>query len=125
MEQMLDIADTPGQIQALSGTDFVEMSAFAEKVIEKISVANIANAMTISSRLSYKGEKDGYDPYLFLMLMRKKLVNKYKSTDSNRLLNGYIRTNEVVHQLNRVGIDKKHLFESYLIDLREIMRRTD
>ena len=119
---VLSVAETPGQLQKLSGNNFSDMVALADKVINKIGVASAYNTLTISDKLAYKGERDKLDSTLFIGVLLNRVVEFCKGHDDVRLISAYMLTKELKEHCNVNNVDMKALFEKYLMELRLIMR---
>ena len=83
--------------------------------------ANFANTLSLSRHLAFKNEKDKYNVSLFLdMLLEccRKLIIEGKIVNYDVYkLTSKLNNNKLIF-----NIDKKALFEHYLIELKEICR---
>ena len=121
-ERILDIVDTPGLIISLQSHDFDGMIELADKIVGKIAVASIPNTLTLSNKLAFKNEKDKFDVSLFMRILSSRISEAWKTTSNIKLITAHNLTSELQHKLNVSNVDKKALFEKYLIDLRTCMR---
>lgn len=121
-ERILDIVDTPGLIISLQSHDFNGMIELADKIVDKIAVASIPNTLTLSNKLAFKNEKDKFDVNLFMRILSSRISEAWKSISNIKLITAHNLTSELQHKLNISNVDKKSLFEKYLIDLRTCMR---
>ena len=119
---VLSIAETPGQIIQLRGTNFTDAVSLADKIITKIAVASAYNTLTISDKIGFKGEMNKIDAKLFINLLMSRLVEFCKSNDDVRLFYAYALTKEMRESCNVNNVDTKAVFEKYLLDLRKLMR---
>ena len=118
---VLSIATTPGQVIELCNVPFTDMIALADKIIDKISVASVANTLTLSSKIKFKDEP-GFDLCLFVDILLQRLVElSIKSADTKYNF-AYMLTSELKKKILIKNLDRKALFEKYLIKLRTIMR---
>lgn len=119
---LLSIAETPGQVKQLRGTNFNDMIALADKIINKIGVASAYNTLTISDKLAFKNESDKIDVRLFTSLLINRIVEFCKQYDDGRLMSAYVLTKTMREHCNVNNVDLKAVFEKYLMELRTIMR---
>lgn len=115
-EQLMKVANTPGKVIEYQYYPLKEMFDLAHKIFNSIKRANFANVLTISRFLAFKNEKDKYDFNLFLdilLIVSKELfLNNVVSSDVYQL------TNKLNNNKHIFNIDKKALFEHYLIELK-------
>lgn len=122
--EILEVAQTPGQILALESYPYNEMIALADKIIKCIDSAILSNTMKLSTYIAYKDEKDKYDVRLFTDVLLSRLTNAWKVSNcaDTRLVNAYLLTAQLKQTLYLRNVDAKSVFEKYLIDLRTLMR---
>lgn len=120
--RILDIVDTPGLVLSLQSHDFSAMIELADKIVGKIAVASIPNTLTLSNKLAFKNEKDKFDVNLFMRILSSRVANAWKNTSDLKLITAHNLTAELQHKLYVSNVDKKALFEKYLIELRTCMR---
>ena len=121
-EYVLNIARTPGQVIDLCNNSFDQMLELADKIISKISIASVANTLTLSNKVSFKNEKDKFDCKLFVDVLLNRLVEAYYKNNDMKYNNAYMLTSELKKKLAVKNLDQKALFEKYLISLRGIMK---
>lgn len=119
---ILEIAITPGDVITLCNTNFNEMRELANKLITKIHVANIPNTLSISDKIAWKNETEKFDFSLFIRTLSCYIRNYVISNPDTRLINLYGRTLNLCKDSHIKNIDKRSLFENYLIDARTIMK---
>ena len=121
---ILKLANTPGQILEFLNSDLDELFELADKITTKIGVANLPNVLTISSKITTKDEKGKVPAKL---LIKALVVNFRDACFNNATVNyidAYKRTQKLAADSKIKNIDLKYLLERYLVDIREIMRRT-
>ena len=114
---ILRVANTPGKVKLYQTYPVSDMMALADKIFKNMSNANFANALTLSRFIAFKNEKDKYDFKLFLDVLleasiqccRDKMVKCFEAYKLTSKLN----TDKYIF-----NIDKKALFEHYLIELK-------
>lgn len=121
-DYVLQIANTPGQVISLCNTSFEDMLQLADKIIDKINIASVANTLTLSSKIAFKNETDKYDVKLFVDILLQRLVESCKQSSDPRYSTAYLLTSELKKKLNVKSLDYKALFEGYLVNLRSVMR---
>lgn len=120
-EYVLTIARTPGHVLELCNVPFTEMIQLADKIIDKIHIASVANTLTLSNKIKFKNET-GFDLHLFVDIILQRIVEKSISTADPRYTTAYLLTSELKRKIEIKNLDYKALFEKYLIDLRTIMK---
>ena len=121
-DYVLDIATTPGQVIELCNTSFDDMLQLADKIIDKINIASVANTLTLSNKISFKNESDKYDVKLFTDILLQRLVECCRRSTDSKYISAYMLTSELKKKLMIKNLDYKAQFEKYLINLRSIMK---
>ena len=116
---ILDFSETPGQVIEYQTLPIDEMSEYAIKIFTLISSANIANILNISNAIAYKNEKDKFDFNLFCKILTKTGCNLFK--ENKLTYKAYALTKDLNFSRTIFNIDKKHLFENYLVRLKEVI----
>jgi hypothetical protein len=121
-ELIAEVANTPGEIEEYKTYPLVDMVALATKVFNSMQVANFANVLTIGRFIAFKNEKDKYDFNLFssiLLAVSKRLVVSGVSNSYGV----YELTSKLNNDKYIFNVDKKSLFEKYLIELKLLLDR--
>ena len=116
---LLRVANTPGKVIEYQLYPLQEMLDLCHKMFNCISKANVANVLTLSRHLGFKDEKDKFDVNLFfelLLLTSRDLYVKSQISDSRI----YTLTDELNRSKYIFNIDKKALFENYLLNLKAL-----
>lgn len=121
-DYVLDIATTPGQVISLCNTSFDDMLQLADKIIDKIHIASVANTLTLSDKIGFKNETDKYDVKLFVDILLQRIVECCRKSTETRYTSAYMLTSELKKKLAVKNLDYKAQFEKYLINLRSIMK---
>lgn len=123
VENILNIAKTPGQVVELCNINFTDAIELADKIISKINIASVSNTLTLSNKISFKkDETDKINVALFIDILLNRLVETYKINNNSALFQAYKLTSELSQLLTVKNLDQKALFEKYLLELRTIMR---
>jgi hypothetical protein len=119
-DNLLRVANTPGKISEYQSYPLTDMFSLATKMFNSMSSANFANAMTIGKYVAFKKEKDKYDFDLFLSVLL--VVSRDNCVSgSPKCFEVYELTNELNNNKYIFNIDKKALFDTYLIKLKLLM----
>lgn len=121
-DMILSISETPGDVKELQQHNILGMIDLANKIFDKIQVANYANVLTISNNIAFKNEQDKFDFKLFFRLLvhvaRVRMIN---NVDNSYTI--YCITNDFYNKTNIKNIDKRYLFENYLSILKSNLMR--
>lgn len=122
LDLMLKVAKTPGQIKELDDAKLKDMFDLAYKIIDKISNATLPNTLSIADKLAFKNEKDKLNVYMFVKVLNECFLSRIIESDNDKLFAAYSITNKFLNDQYIANINKRHLFENYLIRLRNTMR---
>lgn len=116
----LKLAETPGQMISLNSINVSELYDFAYKVIDKINVANVVNALiSIPAKIAFKNEQNKFDFELFckalLVTCKEKMIS-----DKDFNINYYKLTNKLYNDINIPNIKREMLFENYILELKGV-----
>lgn len=122
-ELVLELAHTPGQVKKYSSVNLKEYDELAEKILGFIDVASVPNTLTLVDKLSYKDEPDKLDVNIFFNVLLHEswayVVDNLKPYANVC----YDLTDRLVNESLIANVDKKNLFERYLIALWKEVRR--
>lgn len=123
---VLEVAQTPGQVMALCSYAFDEMVELSDKVITRIGGATVPNIMKISERLAYKDEKDKFNVKLFVDVLISRITKFWAegTSQNSNLVDAYKLTSDLKRNLSIRSIDARPLVEKYLVDMKRIMEGT-
>ena len=125
-EDLFCVYDTPGKLLNMTNeVCFSELKSLVDKVIDNIVRASIPNILTIPSKLNFDNS-DGYDIDVFLHLMRTSLLNRMtdcsiSNEEFNYLKKQYTCTCKVCEKIKMFNVNKKALFENYLMELKGVI----
>lgn len=108
---ILDIAETPGQIKELIDNDFKSMVEFSDKIFFHIKTANLSNCLTIPNKIKFSDSDSGEFPVDIFVKVLSKVSIKYG-------FKVYNLTRSLYNDLYIPKVNKKLLFENYLINLK-------
>lgn len=115
-EMLLKVADTPGKILEYQHFPLKDMFDLAYKIFNNIQNANFANVLTLSRFIAFKNEKDKFDFNLFIDILT--LVSRELCVNNKMSATIYHLTNRLSNNRHIFNIDKKALFENYLVNLK-------
>lgn len=119
---ILNIANTPGQVIELCSVPIQDMIELADKMITKIDIASISNTLTITDKIAWKDEKNKLNLDLFIKVLLSRIEKAIENNKDTRLFNFYMCTSTLNRNLRLPNVEKKYLFDKYLIEVRAIMR---
>lgn len=119
-DMILEYATTPGKVIEYCNHKIYDMVALANKIFDNISKANIANALSLSKYLSFKSEKDKFDVDIFFDILRKVAEKRY--VNNLGIFKHWELTSKLVKKCKIKNVDKKLLFDSYIIEMYMITR---
>lgn len=115
--ELLQIAETPYEIDLLVQYDVFEFISYINKVIDNIAVVSGANSFKISEKLSFKEDDGKYSIKLFwrgfMRVCAKNLLNNIPYYAEAIKI-----TSDALSQININGINKQMLFDKWLLDIR-------
>jgi hypothetical protein len=120
--RILDIARTPGMVLKMNSHPFGEMLDLANKIVNKIGGATLPNTLSLTNKMAFKNEKDKYDIDLFVEILLSAVSVKCRTVTDAKIYSAYELTSRLSKAMHTPNVDKKALFDSYLVKLREIMR---
>lgn len=130
-EKYIKLARTPGQIKYLEQINIDEFRAFCEKVLDNIGLVTGVNALKMAINFKFKEEDTGYDVIAFLdalmMIIAERISGseQYKDTRIalNKLLDICLLCSKYKSDFKINGIRKDSLFDLWIMDVREVMKR--
>lgn len=122
---IIGVCETPGEINALMNAGGDSVYDYVNKVIDNIALVSGANAFKIGDKIAFKDEEDKIDLKLFLKTFSACCIDRFKDA-SNFDIVQYSRgcqvTSKYLRDLRIKGINKQMLFDSWLLDIREVWR---
>lgn len=118
-EEILEYAETPGDVIELSGENFDEYKRLSSLIITSISKASISNTLTLTDKFDSKNGELNLN--LFLKVLIKYIMNTIKETNDIKYYQLYNLTNKFIKDL-KINSNQNRLMDKYLIDMKSIMR---
>ena len=114
---ILELSETPGDVKNFQNVSVQELLALCHKIFDKIATATVANTLTLANNLAFKNEKDKYDVAIFMRALVKCAYDRMVSNVQSAL-SDYMLTTDYYNRFFVKNVDKKYLFESYLLSLK-------
>ena len=117
IEKLTYVCNTPGDVDILMSYNIQEFYDYVKLVYDNISTVEPANAFKSSSKLAIKDD-EGYDLRLFwLMFVYIACEDVLHNNKPNGA--GVLVTTQYLNKLQKVGINKQQLYDSWVFDIRE------
>lgn len=113
---ILSIAKTPGEIQLYLNQPLEEELNFCNIILDYARTANFASVLEASDKINFKDESEKYEYYSVINLLDYCAINKFKSGEIPYEV--FILTHKLLINSKIKNINKKHLFENYLCNLK-------
>lgn len=112
-----DTCETPGDVQVLAKMNAEDFYKYVNLVVDNIAEVVGANALKIGNKIALKAEEsDKYDLKMFFKVFIDICLKKQDSIHAR-----WVKiTNQYLRQLSTKGINKLMLFDSWVLDIREI-----
>lgn len=121
-ELQLSLASTPGQLIALSTVkeeDLYYMTDLSSKILNSISRATVSNILSVPDRFYYGTEESGkYSFDIFLKFLLQTSFRNVVEAVNSTCYNTYMLTEELFNKTFIPNINKKQLFENYLLKMK-------
>lgn len=128
-ENILYVAETPGQVYEMEQMNMEEYIEFCTAVLDSIAHVTGVNAMKIGQRLKYKEDGKGYDPVMFLQTIANLCIHRMAKVKRDNDIPYYralaytvFITLKYRRDLKIVGVKKDSTIDLWILDIREIMR---
>lgn len=116
-EYVVKYGTTPGWIKLLSDSKIEDIVTLCDKIFLKINIANYSNVLTIPEKICLtKDDADKIDFRIFTYLLINICKDMY--IENKISFNTYRLTSRFYNNTLIPNINKKHLLENYLVDLK-------
>lgn len=119
LDLYMEFCETPGQVDLFNQCNPQEMYDYTQLVIDNIAEVQSANAFKSSNKLALKADSEGYDLGLFWKIFISLCMKDYMETHIHKYIQGITVTSPKLRELNRVNVNKQHLYDSWLFEIRE------
>lgn len=121
IDDLVELCDTPGEIDLVVSYGTKKFYSFVQKVIDNIILVSGANAFKIADNISF-GNDDKYDIKLFLKVFSVECIRRFKiASDVDKLMyaSWCSITSGYIDELMITGINKQLLFDAWILEIRE------
>lgn len=119
---MLEICETPGEINSLMSVDVFSFYAYVGKVIDNIDKVSTSNVFKIADKLAFK-ETDlhKYDLALFYKAFMMLCLKRMEESDIDRYkyAKGVEITSKSLQTLKNVSLNRQYAFDMWILNIRE------
>lgn len=113
------VCTTPGEINQLMTVDPIQFYSYVEKVVDNVAVVSGANSFKVGDMLKFKDSDTGkYDLMLFFRMFMAICSLRLRDNPIHYAY-GIDATSKYLQELRIVGINKRSLFDMWLLDIRE------
>lgn len=117
--EVLQIAETPYEIDLLVKYDIFEFIGYINKVTENIATVSGANSFKIADKINLKDDDSKYDLKLFWKGFMRICANNLLQ-DIKYYAEAIKITSDALSQININGINKQMLFDKWLLNIRSV-----
>lgn len=114
---ILSVLRTPGKILNTNLSNIRAIYDLCDKVVDKLSIANFSNTLTISSKINYKDEYNKFDINIFFDMLIYTLYNKYLDQNNKKILDMYLLTVNARKKLLDKRVNKELFVQNFLTKL--------
>lgn len=118
---VLKYAKTPGQVIELEKNNLTSVEKLCITIIENIGIASIPNTLSLTKKFKF-GEEEGYNIDLFSNILIEKVKDKFIECNDKKYSDAYFIVSKFCNDLKFPTVNKKKLFESFLINLKKTLR---
>ena len=118
-EIILDICETPGEVDMLQKMGIIALYDYVAKVINNIASVSGSNAFKIADKIALKDEDDKYDLRLFWKAFMKVCSDRLRSETDVKYAYAIKVTSQYMQQLSITGVNKLSTFDLWILDIRE------
>lgn len=123
MDLVLSVCRTPGKLLNINSESIKNCFDLCNKMIDKLSVANYANTLTISDKINYKDEYDKVDTDTFFNIFEYCLLKRYINNATDKVSDIYIETIKYHSKLKDSRLNKQYIVDNYLTDIWKLSRK--
>lgn len=116
-DEILNLLKTPGRIIDMNEQDVIDTWNLTENIIKSLSHATPSNALSIENKFF----GDCLDLDLFIDFMKANLMKHYINNGVDKYYWAFIETRNFSNNLKILNVNKKHLFENYILRLKRFL----
>ena len=114
---ILAVLRTPGKILNTNLSNIRSIYDICDKMVDKLSIANFSNTLTIKDKINYKDEYNKFDINIFFDMLIYNLYNKYLLENNIKIYRMYLLTVESRKRLIDKRINKEIFVQNFLTKL--------
>lgn len=118
-EDLLSIFSTPGKLKEFQGIDLGPYRNLVLKILDKMGVASLPNALTITDKIAFKNEKDKLNLEIFQKVLSKECIEYLNKTND---LSYWEEVSNYLFKSHLPRVDQKILFDNFIVNLWEKSR---
>ena len=120
---ILSVLRTPGKIISTNLDNIRAIYDLCEKMVDKLSIANFSNTLTIVDKINYTDEYNKYDFEVFMDMLVYTLYNKLLNEPNKNILDMYFVTLEARKRLIDKRLNKQIFMYNFLTKLWKVSRK--
>lgn len=127
-DQLFRLCETPGQIIDFvqSELNYKDLEEFTIKVVDNVGKVSGANVFKIDESIAFKEDDTGFNLNTFWTMFCNICLQRAKDIKNSKrhMYFSYIRvTGEYREKLTIIGINKRSLFDLWLLEIRDIYEK--
>lgn len=111
-DKLLDIFNNPRDLIYAKNIDIEQLLNLINKIVDKLDLANITNALKLNNYIYSKDNTSGYDINIFTQVLKYVLLNRYYQTLDDKYLNKF---NLLQKSLDNLKVNNKYVLDNFLI----------
>lgn len=120
-EVVRQVCETPGEVDLLVASGIDKVYDYASLVADNIGQVTGANALKIGSKIAFKDEADKINLKIFFKVFLAVCYDECYIHIDETYANWIVITLNYLRQLNIKGVNKSMLFDSWVLDCRQIL----
>lgn len=118
----LEVLHTPGKLLEFKGTSLTEYKNLIQKIFDKMCVASLPNALSITDKIAFKNEKDKLNLELFQNVLANECMAYIHKTQD---MTYWDEISQYLIKSQIPKVDQKILFDNFIVNLWESAHNGD
>ena len=114
---ILEVCKTPGQIKNINTKTIQDTLDLCNKIVEKLSVANYYNTLSILGKLNCSDKYDKIDVFVFLNVLEKTILKSYINNNDNKLVRMFDCIESHKRTMISYRVNREYVIENLLTEL--------
>lgn len=115
----LAFCPTPYYIDLIISYGVSKFMDFVNLVVDNVAEVSGSNAFKIGTNIKFKDEEDKYDLDLFWRAFNYVCMSRFIQDNDVKFMRAIAVTNKLLSKLRITGVNKSHLFDMWLLDVRK------